>query len=144
MTTAAPKKPAAPAKSPAEIKQAAAVEAYAHIHANVYAPVFFEKLASAYGVVPANDEECQELLTMGTKLRTVHDASQQKQAAQTGNTRQAFLKAAHHRLDTVMTQYGLAPVQQIDETAEIKAAAASLTLQPDISQAVLQLLIAAS
>ena len=125
----------------AQAKQAAAIEAYAHIHENVYAPTFFHKLASDYGITPANEDECCELMTIATKLRGAHDAAQHKQAKDTGVARQSFLKTAHQHLDAIMQEHGLAAPQQAANNLEheIKAAAATLTLNPSIAQAVLQL-----
>ena len=124
----------------AQTKEAAAVEAYAHIHGQVYAPVFFEKLASDYGVTPESEDECRELLTMATKLRTAHEATQQNQAAAKVTSRQSFLKSAHAQLDSALQHYGLAePAPKSNFAAEVKAAAATLTLDPSIAQAVLQL-----
>lgn len=138
MVTAAPTQPAA---QTAQTKQAAAVEAYAQIHERVYAPAFFNKLASDYGIQPANNDEAYELMTMATKLRAAHDATQQKQAQAAATSRQSFLKTAHQHLDAVMQQQGLAtaPQQANSQEAEIKSAAATLTLDPAIAQAVLQL-----
>lgn len=141
MVTAAPTQPA---EQTAQAKQAAAVEAYAQIHERVYAPAFFHKLASDYGIQPANDDEAYELMTMATKLRAAHDATQQKQAQAAAASRQSFLKTAHQHLDSVLQQQGLAAVQQpvSSHEAEIKSAAATLTLDPVIAQAVLQLQVA--
>ena len=128
----------------AQAKQAAAVEAYAQIHERVYAPAFFNKLAADFGIQPANDDEAYELMTMATKLRAAHDATQQKQAQAAATSRKSFLKTAHQHLDTVLQQQGLAAPQQPvnSQEAEIKAAAATLTLDPTLAQAVLQLQLA--
>lgn len=40
----------------------------------VYAPVFFAKLASDYGIQPKNDEEAQLLLEVAAKLRDRYNA----------------------------------------------------------------------
>jgi len=83
------------------------------------------------------------MLVMATKLRTAHDAVSQQKVAKAKTSRQSFLKAAHSNLDAVLQQQGLAEApQQADLNAEIKAAAATLTLDPEISQSVLQLLAA--
>ena len=125
----------------AQTKEAAVTEAYAHIHGQVYAPVFFEKLASDFGIKPESEEECYDMLAMATKLRTAHDMTQQKQAAAAVSSRQSFLKTAHEHLDAVLQKQGLAaaPQQQTDHEAQVKAAAATLTLDPGIASAVLQL-----
>jgi hypothetical protein len=122
----------------------AVTQAYAHIHGQVYAPVFFEKLARDYGITPATPDECNELMTMAVKLRTAQEHTQQKQAAATVNHRDSFLKAAHARLDAVLTETGLAaqPQQVADTAAEVKSAAAMLALNPAIAQATLQLALA--
>lgn len=120
-----------------------AVTAYATIHSRVYAPVFFEKLASDYGIVPENDDESRDMLIMATKLRTAHEATQQQKIAKASSSRQSFLKAAHSNLDAVLAKHGLAETpSQPDINAEVKAAAATLTLDPEISQAVMQMFAA--
>jgi hypothetical protein len=133
MTTATPTKTAGDA-----------VTAYANIHSRVYAPVFFNKLATDYGITPENDDECRDMLVMATKLRTAHDAVAQQKVAKTKTSRKSFLKAAHSNLDAVLKRQGLLAEEppQADINAEIKAAAATLTLDPEISQSVLQLLAA--
>lgn len=134
MVTAAP-------QQTAQEKQAAAVDAYATLHEQVYAPAFFHKLASDYGIRPDGDEEAYELMTMATKLRTAHDTEQQKQASAVVSSRKTFLKTAHQRLDALMQQHGLAKAAQTENTlqAEIKAAAATLTLDPKLAHAALSI-----
>jgi len=120
-----------------------AVEAYAVVHSEVYAPVFFNKLAADYGIVPVSDAECRKLMTMATKVRTIHDANQEKQAATKVSSRQMFLKAAENHLDQVLHQAGVSPpqVSGTDATKEaIKTAAIETALNPTIAAAVLQLM----
>ena len=62
---------------------------------NVHAPVFFNKLAEDYGVVPQNEQEAQQLLDLSDKLRVAQGQEQTKSAGQ----RNEFLDAAGHELD---------------------------------------------
>jgi hypothetical protein len=48
---------------------------------SVYAPVFFAKLASDYGIVPQTEAECQELLEAAAMLRPYDDQAQQEKKA---------------------------------------------------------------
>ncbi len=62
---------------------------------NVHAPVFFNKLAEDYGVVPQNEQEALQLLDLSDKLRVAQAQEQTKSAAQ----RSEFLDAAGAELD---------------------------------------------
>lgn len=54
--------------------------AYNNLVAKVYAPIFFEKLANDYGIVPQSVEEQRSLLDAANILRAEADAGQTKQA----------------------------------------------------------------
>lgn len=46
----------------------------------VYAPVFFQKLA-AHGIAPQSEDEAKELLSLGSALRTQYEQHQRKTAS---------------------------------------------------------------
>lgn len=49
-------------------------------HSNVFAPAFFNKLASAYGIQPRNEREAVQLLEMAEHLVTLEQVNNVKQA----------------------------------------------------------------
>lgn len=106
-------------------------DAFAVLHQRVYAPIFFDKLASDYGIRPQNDAEAMELLTQASILRQYHDAEQEKQAAS-----QPSLLAQSRQVLTAM--FG---EQSFDDAEDrsIKHAAANLAMDPELAQAVLSL-----
>jgi hypothetical protein len=72
--------------------------AYTTMFADVHAPAFFQKLAADHNFVPANDEQAEQLLSMGEKLYDAQQRSQTKAAA--ANT--DFFAVANSQLDTLL------------------------------------------
>jgi len=70
-------------------------QAYNVLFENVHAPVFFNKLASDYNIVPQNEQEALQLLDLSDKLRVAQGQEQTKSAEQ----RNSFLDAAGSELD---------------------------------------------
>lgn len=108
--------------------------AYAHVHQQVYQPVFFEKLAQDYGIKPRNDQECVQMLTMAAQLRDAHEAVE-KQASHSS------LTSAQSHLDQQLQAMGLQPASNgVDQIARrTKEAAAQASFDPQLAQAVLSL-----
>jgi hypothetical protein len=99
-------------------------DAYDHIINNIYAPVFFEKLARDYGLTPNTQDEARELLVLAGKLEQLEGEYVAKQA----NDRTNFIGQATQYLDNVL---GRAPLPSGSPNAynetEIKQAAANLS-----------------
>lgn len=105
-----------------ELRQAQ--NAHATLVREVFLPVFLEKLASDFGIVPQNNEEVASLLDTAARLGEAHAAQAVKEAsAQTNffNNDYSVIKAAAHNLanrddlvDAVLTYHG-AIVKQADE-----------------------------
>lgn len=107
--------------------------AYALVHQNVYAPVFFTKLANDYGIRPESAEAAQKMLTMAAQLREGHEQQQIKQASQGGS----LLDAAQQHLNAAMAQEGFNVYDGNDQL--IEKAAHELAFDPEIAAAVLSL-----
>ena len=91
---------------------------------NVHAPVFFNKLAEDYGVVPQNEQEARQLLDLSDKLRVAQAQEQTKSASQ----RNEFLDAASAELDRAV--YGEAP-----QTDSVKQAIQQMAADPILKEA---------
>lgn len=111
--------------------------AYAVVQQKVYAPTFFEKLASVYGIVPQTDADRLELLTMASQLHSAHEAQQEKTAqAQTS----LFTQARMHLQGVVGGQGGVAdPMEAFTKQAALRDAA-----DPEIAHAILSMQAAAA
>ena len=106
-------------------------QAYDVLFGNVHLPVFFEKLAQDYGITPENENEAQQLLEIGAKLRSAHQEELTKSAS-TGNS---FLGLANEHIDdTLGTPSYDAGTEQDDAVKEVSAA---LAQDPTLQQAVL-------
>lgn len=92
-------------------------DAYNVLHNQVYAPAFFEKLASDYNIQPQTQDEALTLLKMASWLRDMHD--QQEKTASTN-----LLSGAAENLRQHAIQRGL-----IDPRAQQKQATASRAFQ---------------
>lgn len=93
----------------------------------IFAPVFFNKLANDYGIVPANDAEAGELLEMAEQL------PQLKQAAPTTSV---ISQAA----DGIRTLTGSRPaVKQAALDAQVSDLVGRACSVPEIHQAALNL-----
>lgn len=104
-------------------------ESYNVLVAQVHAPVFFNKLASVYGVVPQTPDEARELLLIAGQLRNAHEQDQTKQASQRGN----FFAEARRDLNTVLDNQGFRPL--VDDDVAVKRAAAEAAQNPLIKEA---------
>lgn len=82
-------------------------QAYEVLVAQVHAPVFFQKLASVYGIRPGSPEEAHGLLQLAGQLRNVHETENTKAASANGG----FISEALSDLQQVLTQHGY-PVPQ--------------------------------
>jgi len=108
-------------------------EAYATLHQQVYAPAFFQKLAS-YGIEPETAEQATTMLRMGAKLRQAYENDQQQKQA--GRT--SFLEKAAAALDAQLGNGNGSG--QTSEDQLYKAASAELAVtRPDIARAILSL-----
>lgn len=101
----------------------------------VYVPVFLEKLANDFGVVPQNEEEVAELLKIASHLTTIQEQETVKEA----QTRSTLIGAASNSLEGVMSKLGYAsPVSQHQANREeelVKAASENLANNPSIQTA---------
>ncbi len=70
-------------------------EGYNVLMQNIFAPVFFEKLAQDYGIRPSTEAEATELLAMAGKLQQIEDAYTTKQA----NERSSYIHQLSRSLD---------------------------------------------
>ena len=96
-------------------------EAQQVLMAEIFVPVYFDKLA-AYGIVPDSEEEAARLLSIGQKLLQSDQAQNVKKAS----SRVDFLKAAEQRLDQEMASLlGVSPQEAtnrneyLDKIAEV-------------------------
>lgn len=110
----------------------AAEQAYATVVAQLAAPYFFEKLASA-GIAPANDGEAEEMWSVAQKLHVLYTAEQEKAAA----VRHNGLAAVNQRLGAVLSAAGVGGVNEKQSAFQQYAARAAE--QPEIANAVLTL-----
>lgn len=108
-------------------------EAYATLREQVYAPVFFSKLAS-YGIVPQTQAEHEELAQLAERLRNV--AGSEKTASGSGRFGEAL-----GALDQLIED---APLPSSVASQVIKQAAAQATTDPSIYESVLSLLVNAA
>jgi hypothetical protein len=102
----------------------------------VYVPVFLEKLANDFGIVPQNEEEVASLLKIAGQLTSIQEQENVKQA----QARTSLIEAASSNLENAMGKMGYASSeakQAADqEEALVKAAAANLANNPAIQAAV--------
>src|SRR6516162_8572716 len=101
--------------------------AYDFLYSQIHAPVFFNKLAQDYGIVPQNDTEAIQLLDMAADLFAAGQQEQQKQASAQGT----FINQAHQSLQMLLGKTGGA--RDVNAPANdrlVKQAAAELTRNP--------------
>tara|TARA_B100000700_G_scaffold86329_2_gene97116 strand:+ start:700 stop:1116 length:417 start_codon:yes stop_codon:yes gene_type:complete len=98
---------------------------------NVHAPVFFNKLASDYNIVPQTEQEALQLLDLSDKLRALQSQEQVKSAGQ----RNIFLDAAGQELDIAMYGEKAAYAAAPSEADSIAASAAELAQHPLLKEA---------
>jgi len=110
-----------------ELNQAQA--AHATLVREVFVPVFLEKLASDFGIVPQNDAEVSSLLEMAARLGEAHAQERIKSAsAQTD-----LLKLANQQLGGLVG----APNVDTELSTLVKQASNELANRPEIMDAVL-------
>ena len=109
-----------------ELNQAQA--AHATLVREVFVPVFLEKLASDYGVVPQNDEEVSSLLEMAARL----GEAQAQEGVKSASAQSNFFKAANQQLGDLVG----APKDSALEGV-VKQASDELAKRPEIMDAVL-------
>lgn len=108
-----------------------AADAQAKLYHEVYAPTFFNKLAS-YGIRPTNEAQAQSLLRQGAKLRAAYEQDAVKTAAAQGD----FLLMAEQRLDASLAKHASVVNQPTAEDREIAAYAQKLASErPDLRDA---------
>lgn len=107
-------------------------DAYDLLVTNVYAPVFFHKLATDYGINASTEDEAREFLALAGKLGRLNEVAEVKQASE----RASFVSQASSSIDRLLGDVGLAqPNPQVEN--EIKQAAAELAANPYIRNAAL-------
>jgi hypothetical protein len=122
------------AQAQQEVQVPKADAAYDFLYSQVHAPVFFNKLAQDYGVIPADETEATRLLEMGAELFEVERQEQQKQASVQGS----FIGEAHNSLQALLgKQAGARGVSTQANDRLVKAAAAELTRNPYVRAAAL-------
>lgn len=107
--------------------------AYSVVFQRVHAPIFFQKLA-ARNIHPANAEEANTMLEMGSKLHDLYDQEQQQKTA--GHTN--LLKQASAHLDNLLGK-AAAPAAP-PAASRVKEAAVQASFDPAIAHAVLSIL----
>lgn len=108
-------------------------EAYDYLTKQVYGPVFFNKLASVYGVSPADEDEAREMANLAVKLRQAEHAKSMK----TAGARRNVLAEVNQDLDKVLSKdYGIKNAQQATDVG-IKQAAAQLASDKNSREAAL-------
>ena len=106
-----------------------AQEAHATLVREIFVPVFLEKLANDYGVVPQNDQEVSSLLEMAARLGEAAAHENVKAAS----VQTSFLDVANRSLGGVMGRN----TQDHNLNNQIKQASNNLAQRPDIIDAVL-------
>lgn len=110
-----------------ELNQAQA--AHSTLVREVFVPVFLEKLASDFGIVPQNEAEVSSLLEMAARLGEAHAQESIKSAsAQTD-----LLKLANQQLGGLVG----APNVDTELSTLVKQASSELAKRPEIMDAVL-------
>lgn len=105
-------------------------QAYDVLVAQVHAPVFFNKLASVYNIVPQTPEEAREYLMLAGELRNVHEQETEKQATHSANT----VNQARQDLHNMLPQYGYQSLNQ-PNVEQYKQAAKAAAQNPLLKQA---------
>lgn len=108
-------------------------EAQNHLVKNVYAPVFFNKLASDFGLRPTTEHEAVELLNLAGRLEHLEREYQTKQA----NERTNFVSQTVRSLDKVLGNVnatGPVATGTAYSNQEIDKVANDLTLQDELTR----------
>jgi hypothetical protein len=117
-------------------------DAYALCIQKIQRPVFMNKLARDWGVVPQSAQEENRLLELGGMLREAQEIETAKSAA-AGSSGNHFLDEATDNLKIAMNQLGYGHVDTSREFAR-KQAAASLAQDDSLCDAVIALAQAVS
>lgn len=102
--------------------------AYDVLVSRVYAPTFFKKLASVYGITPDSEEEAVRFLKIAGKLRNLNEL----EAVKTAGVKADLVAKADDRLDKILSAYGYSTPQADDM---LKQAAEEALAQPYIREA---------
>lgn len=101
----------------------------------IYVPVFLEKLANDYGIVPQNENEVVNLLKIASDLAVAEEQANAKQA----QAKSSLIEAAANNLGAAMNKLGFADPslakKASQEEALVKAAAENLAASPVIQEA---------
>jgi hypothetical protein len=106
-------------------------QAHGFLMQNVYVPVFLEKLANDFGIVPQNEGEVAELLKIASHLEAAKEQEQIKQAQARGS----LIGAASSSLENAMGSMGFGNPQVVQEEALVKAASENLAANPSVQAA---------
>jgi hypothetical protein len=99
--------------------------------ARLHAPVFFDKLARDYNIVPASDEERQGLLELASVLQA-KKASDQAQKAASGR---GLVFEALNGVKQALAADGILPAQTTALDQQIKSAADYASQDPQLAEA---------
>lgn len=111
-----------------ELNQAQA--AHATLVREVFIPVFLEKLANDFNIVPQNDEEVSSLLEMAARLGEASAQESVKSASNQTN----LLKLANNQLNGLVTGTN---TNNNGISSAVKQASYELASRPDLVDAVL-------
>src|SRR5580765_961565 len=103
-----------------QVQQPSVDDAHRLLHDEIHMPVFFEKLASDYGIRPRNEDEAQKLLEMGAYLFAVQE--REKAAAADPFS----IDAGYDSLCQVLGQHGIPSPSAVQQEQAIKSAAHKL------------------
>lgn len=108
-------------------------DAHKYLIENVYAPVFFHKLAADYGIQPSTEEEARELLSLNEEIEALEHNHQVKQAQE----RVSLISQARQTLGSLSGKQ--VPVQSgaTYQDAEISKVAADLSQNETVRNAAL-------
>lgn len=101
----------------------------------VYVPVFLEKLANDFGIVPQNEDEVAELLKIASHLTSLQEQETVKEA----NARTTLIGAASNSLESAMGNMGYASPTRVNNNAReeslVKAASSNMAANPSMQAA---------
>jgi len=106
-------------------------DSYNVLVAQVHAPVFFNKLAQAYGIEAKSQEDARELLMLCGELRNVHEQELHKQAS----AGTSFINEARHDLQAVMGNHGYVPIANDVSAATYQQHAKAAAQNPLVKEA---------
>lgn len=116
-----------------ETKMTSYDQANDFINNQIFAPVFFEKLAQDYGISPMSEEEAYGFLSLAGRLDYLYAQEQTKQAS----ARTELVNRAQQGLDKLLGQGRFAGALPTIQDQEVKEAAAQLVLNPYVRDAAL-------